>query len=115
MLTNKSRYFITQVGLSAASFGVATSDVTAVGMALEAAFGYRCEPETAIPSTAVPDLQSICTDSTCPVSPLHATCSAYSAAIAPSFMNGTVYLAPGGSNSTNGTSTTPQNGTGTSG
>ncbi len=43
-------YFIQQVGLSAASFGVATADVTAVGTALEGAFGYRCEP----PLTIIP-------------------------------------------------------------
>jgi hypothetical protein len=35
-------YFITQVGLSAASFGVAQADVEAVGMSLNNLFGYKC-------------------------------------------------------------------------
>ena len=43
-------YFITQVGLSAASFGVATADVEAVGKALMDLFGYRCAP----PAMVVP-------------------------------------------------------------
>src|SRR5579859_766901 len=41
-------YFITQVGLSAASFGVATSDVLAVGMALNDIFNQRCSPHAAV-------------------------------------------------------------------
>lgn len=53
-------YFVTQVGLSAASFGVTTDDVTAVGDALMKSFGYRCAPPAAIPPTATPALQAIC-------------------------------------------------------
>lgn len=53
-------YFIQQVGLSAASFGVADSDVAAVGKALTDAFGYRCAPPASIPATATPALQAIC-------------------------------------------------------
>lgn len=53
-------YFVEQVGLSAASFGVADADVKAAGQALTEAFGYRCAPPAAIPSTAKPDLQAIC-------------------------------------------------------
>ncbi|KAK0247078.1 hypothetical protein LTR01_008949 [Friedmanniomyces endolithicus] len=37
-------YFITQVGLSAASFGVAQSDITDVASALFSLFSYKCEP-----------------------------------------------------------------------
>ena len=55
-------YFIQQVGLSAASFGVSSSDVAAVGSALMGAFGYRCEPPASIPSFEPPALQSICTE-----------------------------------------------------
>ncbi len=56
------QYFISQVGLAAASFGVSSSDVSAVGSALMSAFGYRCEPPASIPPTASPMLQSICID-----------------------------------------------------
>jgi hypothetical protein len=55
-------YFIEQVGLSAASFGVSSSDVAAVGSALMGAFGYRCEPPASIPAFEPAALQSICTD-----------------------------------------------------
>jgi hypothetical protein len=53
-------YFISQVGASAASFGVTEDDVTAVGKALTDAFDYKCAPPAAIPPTASPDLQAIC-------------------------------------------------------
>ncbi|KAI9840744.1 MAG: hypothetical protein M1838_003928 [Thelocarpon superellum] len=67
-------YFITQVGLSAASFGVATEDVTTVGEALGKLFDYRCSPPTTVIPSQGPQLQSICTDKQCPLSP-NATCS----------------------------------------
>ena len=54
-------YFIQQVGLAAASFGVAEADVTAVGEALTAAFGYKCAPKAAVVATTA-ELQSICTE-----------------------------------------------------
>jgi len=109
-------YFITQVGLSAASFGVTSEDATAVGMALNKAFGSRCSPAAAIPATASPATQAICQDETCPLAE-NATCAAYSPAFAASFVNGTTYIAPGSkpvasnSTSTNGTT----NGTTTTG
>lgn len=53
-------YFVEQVGMSAASFGVTTEDVTAAGKALMDSFGYRCAPPAAIPPTATPALQAIC-------------------------------------------------------
>lgn len=59
---NEVGYFIMNVGLSAASFGVSNADVTAVGNALTAAFGYRCEPPVSIPSYEPAELQSICID-----------------------------------------------------
>ena len=54
------QYFIQQVGLSAASFGVATEDVTAVGEALQGYFGVKCAPETEIIMGQGKELQSIC-------------------------------------------------------
>ncbi|KAK8107610.1 uncharacterized protein PG998_009623 [Apiospora kogelbergensis] len=78
-------YFIQQVGMAAASFGVAEDDVKAVGTALNTLFGYRCAP----PATAIkaqgPQLQSICIDGSCPVSPMaNGTCDAgYEAVMVP--------------------------------
>ena len=85
-------YFITQVGLSAASFGVTTDDVTAVGMALSKTFDYRCEPPATVVPSQGPDLQSICLADTCPLSP-NATCSMYA--------NNGVSMEPVAANATN--------------
>jgi hypothetical protein len=81
-------YFITQVGLSAASFGVTMDDVTTVGMALNSLFGYRCSaPAMVIPNTP-PETQAICQDKSCPLAP-NANCSAYGNAVAPTSVNAT--------------------------
>jgi hypothetical protein len=53
-------YFITQVGLSAASFGVATADIEAMGMALMDLFGYKCAPPATVVPAQGPQLQSVC-------------------------------------------------------
>lgn len=53
-------WFVMQVGLSAASFGVSDDDVQAAGSLLTKTFGYRCAPPAAIPSTAAPEPQAIC-------------------------------------------------------
>ncbi|KAF7865717.1 hypothetical protein EAF04_005883 [Stromatinia cepivora] len=69
-------YFIEQVALSASSFGVSASDLMIIGYALRQSFGYRClPPATVIPSQGA-QLQSICTDSTCPLAPNN-TCASY--------------------------------------
>lgn len=107
-------YFIQQVGLSAASFGVATSDVQAVGMALGSTFNYRCAPAVAIPATAQPELQSICIDASCPIA-ANGTCPAYSPVTAPAFANGTVYIAPGSAFAKNGTNSSSSSGGSSSG
>ena len=60
-------YFISQVGLSAASFGVANSDVAIVGNALMSYFGYKCLPPMTIVPGDGPELQSICENPTCPL------------------------------------------------
>lgn len=60
-------YFITQVGLAAASFGVAGSDISAVAMALEKLFDYRCAPKTTVIPAQGAQYQAICTDQTCPL------------------------------------------------
>lgn len=66
-------YFIEQVGLSAASFGVATEDVTAVGMALNSLFGYRCAPPTTVIKEQGPQLQAICIEVSC-INPKSSEC-----------------------------------------
>jgi hypothetical protein len=75
-------YFIQQVGLSALSFGVTTADATAVGMALTNAFSLRCAPAMTIIPAQGPQLQAICIDGDCPLSP-NATCASYAPVIAP--------------------------------
>lgn len=97
-LTNAEvTYFITQVGLSAASFGVATEDITAVGTALGGLFNVRCAPETVVIPSQPAELQSICIAEDCALSP-NATCAAYEAVVEPSpatmMGNGTMSAGP---------------------
>ncbi|KAF2430005.1 hypothetical protein EJ08DRAFT_697798 [Tothia fuscella] len=75
-------YFITQVGLSAASFGVTTEDVTAVGTALNEAFGYICSPPASIPASEPKEPQAICQADDCPLA-ANAQCSAYDKVVEP--------------------------------
>jgi hypothetical protein len=75
-------YFIEQVGMSALSFGVTMDDVTAVGKALNSAFNIRCAPPTTIIPAQGPQLQSICIDGDCPLSP-NATCASYEPVVVP--------------------------------
>lgn len=77
------QYFITQVGLSAASFGVSKEDVATVGMALQDAFGFRCLPKASIPMGAKPELQSICIEKDCPLSKKGKDCKAYEKVVEP--------------------------------
>lgn len=86
-------YFINQVGMAAASFGVSDEDVKTVGGALTKAFAYKCSPPAAIPATAEPELQSICIADDCPTAP-NATCSSYDAVVEP--MNATSTSMPSG-------------------
>jgi len=66
---NEVGYFISQVGLAAASFGVASSDITIVANSLVSYFDYRCTPPMTIVPGAGPQLQEICGDPTCPLAP----------------------------------------------
>ncbi|KXS14199.1 hypothetical protein M427DRAFT_99926 [Gonapodya prolifera JEL478] len=93
MRLNKTEmdFFITQVALAAQSFGVADSDITVVGGLLNSAFNQKCLPAAPLVPGAPNELQSICTDDSCPTAP-NASCAAYAAAL------------PGGS-STSGAST----------
>ena len=73
-------YFITQVALAAASFGVAESDLTIVGQALGSIFNVKCGPPTTIVPSQGAVLESICIDSTCPLA-VNATCAMYNGTI----------------------------------
>lgn len=102
-------YFITQVGLSAASFGVTTDDVTAVGQALAKIFAYRCAPPTVVVPSQGAHLQSVCIADTCPLSP-NDTCSAYPSPFEPAVANATLAGGnePNSTSSSNHSSTTTE-------
>lgn len=64
----ENTYFIQQVGMAAASFGVADADVEAVGKSLNEIFNVRCAPPTEVIPGQGKQLQSICIDEeTCPL------------------------------------------------
>ena len=92
-------YFITQVGLAAASFGVAPADVTAVGHALAGLFDVRCAPPTTVIMAQGPQLQSICIADDCPVAP-NATCSGVPEPVEPFVANPALADGEGDSSST---------------
>lgn len=104
-------YFITQVGLSAASFGVTEDDVTAVGESLNKAFGYKCEPSAPVVPAQGSQLQSICQADSCPLSP-NDTCSAYGTSVEPKVANATLAMGEG-DNSTSPSSSSSATGTAT--
>ncbi|GAB0142778.1 hypothetical protein EsHS_00003317 [Epichloe bromicola] len=77
-------YFIAQVGLAAASFGVAKDDVTAVAKSLNTAFNMACSPPATIIKAQGEQLQAICIDqSSCPKAE-KAQCDKYAAVVKPS-------------------------------
>lgn len=79
---NEVGYFVQQVGLSAQSFGVTAADATAVGMALNSLFGYRCAPNATAIAAQGPQQQSICIADNCPLAK-DAVCSQYETAVEP--------------------------------
>lgn len=87
-------YFITQVGLSAASFGVAESDISAVAMALESLFAYRCAPKMIAIEAQGPQYQSVCTDETCPLA-ANFTCADQPSIDQPLVANSTLAMGEG--------------------
>jgi len=76
-------YFIQQVAMSAASFGVATEDLTVVGTALNSLFGYKDSAPAVVIPTQPAALQAICIAADCPEAK-NATTSGYDAAVEPS-------------------------------
>ncbi|KAF3928672.1 hypothetical protein AA313_de0210341 [Arthrobotrys entomopaga] len=74
-------YFIQEVGLSAASFGVAEADILAVASALNGTFNQRCAPPIAVlPNQTA--LQAICINTACPEAS-NPVCTSYSTAAQP--------------------------------
>ncbi|KAJ5610366.1 hypothetical protein N7510_007085 [Penicillium lagena] len=104
-------YFIEQVGLSAASFGVAKSDITAVAEALEKLFDYRCAPKTTVIKSQGANYQSICTDEKCPLA-MNDTCAAQPVILQPLAANKT--LAAGQGRMPSGTGSGSATGSGSS-
>ncbi|PQE09451.1 hypothetical protein CJF31_00004316 [Rutstroemia sp. NJR-2017a BVV2] len=69
-------YFIQQVMLSGKSLGVDSADLVLLGVALMSIFDYRCSPPTTVVAVQGAQLQSICSDSTCPLA-MNSTCALY--------------------------------------
>lgn len=82
-------YFVQQVGLSAASFGVAKEDIMVVANALSMTFGYKCAPEAVVIPSQPAALQAICIGDACPLS-ANATCASYQNVTEPLPANGTM-------------------------
>ena len=82
-------YFITQVALAAASFGVAQADIEIVGYALGNLFNVKCGPSTVVIPSQPAGLQSICIESTC-AQAMNATCGSYAAVAQPAIANATL-------------------------
>jgi hypothetical protein len=86
-------YFITQVALAAASFGVAESDLTAVGAALNALFARRCAPAVEVVKPQGAELQAICIAEDCMLAD-GAVCGLYDDVVQPG--NATMTSSGGG-------------------
>ncbi|KAJ8118010.1 hypothetical protein ONZ43_g4081 [Nemania bipapillata] len=101
-------YFITQVGLAASSFGVADSDVQAVGSALASLFDYRCAPPTTVIQSQGAQLQSICIAEDCPLA-ADSVCDSYQPVVEPSSVSpsASTSATPTASYSTSSPLTTP--------
>ncbi|GAW20582.1 hypothetical protein ANO14919_100900 [Xylariales sp. No.14919] len=107
-------YFITQVGLAASSFGVADSDVQAVGTALTSLFDERCAPPTTVIPSQGAQLQAICIDDTCPLA-AEATCASYEPVVEPSPVSSSASATPTASSTSLYPTAIPTAGAGTSG
>lgn len=99
-------YFITQVGLSAASFGVADSDISTVATALESLFAYRCAPKVTAIQAQGPQYQSVCTDETCPLAE-NSTCADQPNIAQPLVANSTLAMGEGRNASSSSSAVAP--------
>lgn len=97
-------WFIQNVAMAAASFGVAEDDIAIVGKALNSIFNVRCAPPTTVIPAQGAQLQSICEADDCPLAP-NATCAAYPMTMMPAAANSTTMSnSTGTTGSTTGTS-----------
>lgn len=94
-------YFITQVGLAAASFGVAKDDITVVANALNTTFNVACAPAAAVIKAQGPQLQAICINQTSCAKAKDGDCSKYANVVMPqnATMTGTQTMMPTATNS----------------
>lgn len=80
--TAQNSWFIENVGLAAASFGVSQEDIMTVATTLNGTFGYRCAPAVTVIPSAGPVYESICQNVTCPIAP-NSTCGSGPAVMYP--------------------------------
>lgn len=104
-------YFITQVGMAAASFGVAKDDIDIVAKALSDTFDMRCSAPAEVIKGKGPQPQAICIKSDCQEAK-DAKCDAYDAtAMAPAMCSMTSgSMTPTGTGSTTGAATATSTG-----
>ncbi|KAG5981266.1 hypothetical protein E4U55_003122 [Claviceps digitariae] len=98
-------YFITQVGLAAASFGVAKDDITAVAESLNLIFNRACSPPTTVIKSQGEHLQSICINQSSCLKAEKPQCDKYAAAVKPQANNSTMSM--GGGSMPSGSSDMP--------
>jgi hypothetical protein len=107
-------YFVTQVGLAAASFGVAKDDITAVAESLNSIFNVACGPPTTVIKAQGPQLQSICVDrSTCLVAAKDPMCDKYPTVMEPGNATNTMMSSSTASGTASGTNMPSGTATGT--
>ena len=96
-------YFISQVALAAASFGIDDHDIEIVIEALVKTFAYKrlLRTEMMIEGEG-PQLQSICLADGGPIVPMNASCADYPIAVEPAAVNSTLAVGKGNGTS-NGT------------
>ncbi|RAR13447.1 hypothetical protein DDE83_003178 [Stemphylium lycopersici] len=70
-------YFIDQLSLAAAHFGVSIQDVDTFRTSLNSRFNLRCAPAVPLGNSSPPELLSICQNPTCPLAVPVSDCAAY--------------------------------------
>lgn len=95
-------YFIQQVGLAAASFGVSDADIKLVATALGETFALSCAPPSVVINSQGSQLQSICQADEC-IKSQNATCDAYGHSEEPSVANATLAMGEGSKSTGNKT------------
>ncbi len=90
-------YFINQVGMAAASFGVADSDIQIVAKALGDTFNMRCSAPAEVIPGAGEELQAICIAEDC-MKAENAMCDKYDEAEEPEMCEKSTTMMPTGTN-----------------